>query len=396
MPLSYKHIAPFLSAGQNRLQRWVSYIGLGLGILLLLCSLQVYININQLLKDRNPRKDGFDYISVTKQITNENMGQDHSFSDADIKELKSQSFIEDATPLNANKFLVKVTGPSSLPFTTDMFLESINNNFLDTVPDNFTWKEGDDIVPVIMSSDYLELYNTVFAPSKDLPQFSGKTISAVMVQMECYTATGAVKNFRAHVVGLSDRINSVLVPENFLQWANHTFSNTDVTKPSRIFLKIKDANNPAFLDFLQKKNYSINKDKTKFGRIKQVLQAIVSGLSAFGILVIVLAMMLFSFYLQLMIARSKDNLQLLLTLGYSPGWLSKTVAARWIPVYIIVMVTALVLTIFLQYCFQHFAMNGREELSPFIHWSVGAAALLLLFVAVTVNYRMVSRLLHTL
>jgi hypothetical protein len=396
MPLSYKHIAPFLSAGQNRLQRWVSYIGLGLGVLLLLCSLQVYININQLLKDRNPRKDGFDYISVTKQITNENMGQDHSFSDADIKELKSQSFIEDATPLNANKFLVKVTGPSSLPFTTDMFLESINNNFLDTVPDNFTWKEGDDIVPVIMSSDYLELYNTVFAPSKDLPQFSGKTISAVMVQMECYTATGAVKNFRAHVVGLSDRINSVLVPENFLQWANHTFSNTDVTKPSRIFLKIKDANNPAFLDFLQKKNYSINKDKTKFGRIKQVLQAIVSGLSAFGILVIVLAMMLFSFYLQLMIARSKDNLQLLLTLGYSPGWLSKTVAARWIPVYIIVMVTALVLTIFLQYCFQHFTMNGREELSPFIHWSVGAAALLLLFVAVTVNYRMVSRLLHTL
>ena len=73
MPLSYKHILPFLSVSQNRVSRWLSYIGLGVGVLLLLCCLQVYININQLLKDRNPKTDGYDYISVTKIISNENM-----------------------------------------------------------------------------------------------------------------------------------------------------------------------------------------------------------------------------------------------------------------------------------------------------------------------------------
>ncbi len=377
------------------MSRWLSYAGLGVGVLLLLCCLQVYININLLLKDRNPKKDGYDYISVTKLITNENMGQDHSFSDADIRELKEQPFIEDATPLMANKFLVKVTGPSSLPFTTDMFLESIDNSFIDTIPEDFKWQEGDDVVPVIMSADYLELYNTVFAPSKDLPQFSEKTISALMVQMECYSPSGATKTFRTHAVGLSDRINSILVPANFLEWANRTLGAGQI-KPARIFLKMKDANNPAFLDFLKKKNYNINKDKTKFGRIKQVLQAIVSGLSAFGILVILLAMVLFSFYLQLMIARSKDNLQLLLTLGYSPAWLSKTVAKRWVPVYIIILLAALLVTILFQYYFQHFAMNSKGELSPFIHWSVAAVALLLLGVTIIVNYRMVSKLLHKL
>ncbi|MES2848420.1 MAG: FtsX-like permease family protein [Bacteroidota bacterium] len=396
MPLSCKHILPFLSVSQNRMSRWLSYVGLGVGVLLLLCCLQVYININQLLKDRNPRKDGFDYISVTKLITNENMGQDHSFSDAELKELKTQPFIEDATPLQANKFLVKATGPSSIPFTTDMFLESIDNSFIDSIPKEFTWKEGDEVVPVIISADYLELYNTVFAPSKDLPQFSEKTIGAVMVQMECYSPAGDVTTFRAHVVGLSDRINSVLVPVNFLQWANKNFSSSRIMNPSRIFIKIKDANNPVFLDFLQKKNYNINKDKTKFGRIKQVLQAIVSGLSAFGVLVILLAMVLFSFYLQLMIAKSKDNLQLLLTLGYSPKWLSKTVAKRWVPVYIIIVLSALAITIGFQYYFQHFAMNGREELSTFIHWSVAAIAMGLLALSIIVNYRMVSKLLHKL
>ena len=31
------------------MSRWFSYIGLGVGVLLLLCSVQMYINIQQLL-----------------------------------------------------------------------------------------------------------------------------------------------------------------------------------------------------------------------------------------------------------------------------------------------------------------------------------------------------------
>ena len=396
MPLTYKDISPFLSAGQNRLSRWLSYIGLGVGVLLLLCSIQMYININHLLKEKNPRNDGYDYISVTKLITNENMAEDHSFSEAEIADMKAQKIIDDATPLLANKFLVKATGSSSLPFTTDLFLESIDNSFIDTIPANFTWQQGQDLVPVIMSADYLELYNTVFAPSKDLPQFSAKSVSSVVVQLECYTPAGTTKIFRANVVGLSDRINSVLVPMNFLNWANQHLANATKTNPSRVFIKTKDANSPELLNYLQQKNYHVNKDKTKFGRVKQILQAIVSGLSGFGVLVILLAMMLFSFYLQLMIARSKDNLQLLLTLGYSPKWLSKTVAKKWIPVYVIIVLATLIITAFFQWGFQQFAMNGRDDLPVFIHWVVLVVAMLLLILSVVINYRLVSKLLNKL
>ena len=35
MNLSFKNIAPFLSTGQNKLSRWLSYIGLGIGVTLL-------------------------------------------------------------------------------------------------------------------------------------------------------------------------------------------------------------------------------------------------------------------------------------------------------------------------------------------------------------------------
>jgi multisubunit Na+/H+ antiporter MnhB subunit len=113
-------------------------------------------------------------------------------------------------------------------------------------------------------------------------------------------------------------------------------------------------------------------------------------------MVILLAMMLFSFYLQLMIARSKDNLQLLLTLGYSPRWLSRTVAKKWIPVYVIIVLTALIITAVFQWYFKQAAMKGREELSMFIHWIVILIALLLLALSIMINYKMVSKLLRKL
>lgn len=392
--LSFKHIAPFLHTGQNKLSRWFSYIGLGIGVLLLLCSVQMYININQLLKERNPKKTGFDFISVTKTITDENMARDNRFTPENLKEIQSQPFIDDAAPLIANQFRVKASAGNIIPFSTDLFLESINEKFIDTVPPNFTWSEGQTNVPIIFSSDFLEMYN-VFAPSQDLPQLSQSTISSVRIMLECY-GPGGVQTFTGQIVAISDRINSILVPDNFMQMANKNFGGVTTVPASRIYLKTKDANNPDLLSFLQQKDYRINKDKTKFGRVKQILQAIVSGLAGFGVLVILLAMVLFSFYLQLMIARSKENLQLLLTLGYSPHWLSKTVAKKWIPVYIVVVIAAVVLTALLHWAFQNFVMKGRDELSPWIHWNVLAIAIALLVLSVAVNFRLVKRLLYKL
>ncbi len=392
--ISFKTIAPFLIIGQNRSSRIFSYTGLAIGVLLLLCSIQMFININQLLKEKNPRKNGFDFISVTKTITNQNMGSDNRFTASDIKEIQSQSFIKDAAPLNSNQFRAKASAGTIIPFSTDLFLESVKNNFIDTVPPSFNWQPGQTDVPIIFSADFLEMYN-IFAPAQGLPQLSESSVGSVSIVLECY-GPGGVQNFRGTIVALSDRINSVLVPENFLLWANNKFGNSSNAPAARVYLKTTDANDPALLKFLEQKNYHVNKDKTKFGRVKQLLQAVVSGLGVFAILVILLAMMLFSFYLQLMIARSKDNLKLLLTLGYSPAGLSKTVAKKWIPVYTIIILLSLFFTALLQYLFQHFVLSGREVLSAYLHFSIYLLAASLLLLCVIINYKLIKKLLYRL
>src|SRR5438093_7883639 len=112
------------------------------------------------------------------------------------------------------------------------------------------------------------MYN-VFAPSQDLPQLSNKTISSVTIILECYGPNGTIQNFRANIVALTDRINSVLAPKSFMDWSNKQFGAVSKVNPSRIYIKTKDANNTRLISYFDQKNYHVNKDKTKFGRVKQ-------------------------------------------------------------------------------------------------------------------------------
>ena len=218
MNVSFKHIAPFLNAYQNKSSRWLGYIGLGVGVLLLLCSIQLYIDINQLLGDKNPKQNGFDFISVTKTITNDNMGKDNRFTEDNIKEIQSQPFIDGVAPLKANAFKVVAGAGDVIPFSTFIFIESLDNNFIDTVPASFSWREGQAEVPIIFSSDFLEMYN-VFAPGSGLPQVSEKTAGSINIFLQCNGRFGE-RLFKAHIVAFSDRVNSILVPENFLDELN--------------------------------------------------------------------------------------------------------------------------------------------------------------------------------
>ena len=395
MPLTYKNIEPLIISGKNSFSKWLGYFGLGIGVLLLLVSIQMFINIQQLLQENNPRKNGaYDFISISKTITNDNMGKDNTFTTSDLAELKNQPTIQGVAPLISNKFRVRATAGDVIPFSTDLFLESIDNNFIDTIPPDFTWQPGQMVVPIIFSSDFLEMYN-VFAPAQGLPQLSTKTISSVNIILECSGPYGT-QNFKGNIVALSDRINSLLVPKSFMNWSNFRFMQDTSVHASRVYIKTKDANDPKLISYLEQQNYHLNKEKIKFSRIKSILQNIVSALGVFGIFVIVLALMLFSFYLQLMIAKSKDNLRLLLTLGYSPGWLAKSVAKTWLPVYLFIIVAALVLTEILHLLFLQLSFVNTANLSFVLNWNVWLTAILLFGLTIFINLNLVKKELKTI
>lgn len=393
MTPDYSTISPFLVSSKSKWSRSLGYIGLCLGVILLLCSVQMYMNVQQFIGGKEIKKSGYDFVSVSKLITDQNMGKDNRFTAEEIHGIQTQPFITDAAPLISNEFRAQISAGNIIPFSTDLFLEAIQDDFIDSVPPSFHWQPGESHVPVILSADYLEMYN-IFAPSQDLPQLSESSIGKVQLQLDCSGMYGSGK-YTAGIVGLSSRISTILVPQSFLEWANQMYGGKKTERAARVYLKTENISNPELVNFLQEKGYFVNKERTRSARIKVILQSFVSGLGIFSVIVILLSMMLFAFYLQLMIARSKDNLKLLQTLGYSPAWLSKMMAKRWIPVYTVIIIVALGMTVVLQYAFS-LAFSYKETLSAFIAWPVIAIAGLLLLLCIWINSRLISRELNRL
>jgi hypothetical protein len=391
--VSFKPIRPLLQTSTSAISRWFSYIGLGIGVLLLLCSVQLFINVRQLLTTDAVHREGFDFLSITKQLP-EGSSRERSltlFKKEEIDEIKAQPFTENAAPLIANDFRVQLTAGNIIPFSTDLFLETLENDFLDTIPANFTWTEGQLTIPVIVSADFFDIYN-VFAPGQDLPQISRDMAYSIALEITC-SGNQREGRFIGKIVAFSERVNSVLVPKSFLDWANKEFGTGRPIEPGRVFIKTKDANDPALLKFLDAKKYKVKKDTTLYGRNKILIQGIFSGLGLFGLLVVMLALLLFSFYLQLVIARSRESLLLLITLGYSPSWLSRNVSKRFVPVYFTVILIALALTALMNLFFYQKLKVLQPGLSPVIHWSVAVLAVVLAAFSIFANYRMVKKLL---
>ena len=54
----------------------------------------MFVNIQKLVTGPSVRKNGFDFISIAKKVTNESMGkpEQNVFYEKDVEELKKQSF----------------------------------------------------------------------------------------------------------------------------------------------------------------------------------------------------------------------------------------------------------------------------------------------------------------
>ena len=197
---------------------------------------------------------------------------------------------------------------------------------LDEVPPGWGWSEGDAELPIILSAEFFNLYNLVFAPSQGLPPFTSEALKLVSLPIEIKSGTESF-TIRGRVRGLSHRIPSVMVPEEFLSWANENYGTDADPAPCRVLIEVADAADPAIMTFLREKEYETNRDRLRRSRTAAAARIAVIVTGAISLLIAALSVMLAAMNAQLLISRSAAALSLLVQLGYERG-----VLVRWLMV----------------------------------------------------------------
>ena len=129
-------------------------------------------------------------------------------------------------------------------------------------------------------------------------------------------SSGNYQDLPGRIVGFSNRIHSILVPHDFLTWANDTYGYFEKVDPSRVILVSKDPTDPAIIKYIEDNGYDTIREKLKGSRLNIILKFIISFLVLIAGIIILLAFLVFFLSLQLMISRSSQKIKRLHKLGF--------------------------------------------------------------------------------
>ena len=357
-------------------------IGAFIGLFLLLFALQVYFDFQQILKGSN---EGDNYVTINKPVSLVNTFLGKSvFTPQNIQDLENQPFTEGVGQFTANRFKVSASS-KMISFYTEFFLESIPESFIDVQDPMFRWFEGQNEIPIIMSKDYLALYNFGFALSQGLPQFTPSTIRQVTVDINV-RGNGRETTFTGRIIGFSDRINSILVPEKFMKWANEHYGDQPDAGTSRILLKVKNPYDKKLTDYLNEKGYELSTGRLVGGRMASILNAVISTVSVIGVILMILSVIVFVLNYQLIISKSAPDIRLLLQIGYRPAQISEILRGSLLKLLGSVFIAIIVALFAIRYgIIEWFSAQGFQ-LSASYHWLVIALGLFLMVFIILINF----------
>ncbi len=342
----------------------MAWLSLCAGTTLLLLSVMIWWNFQELLYGKNENDSlGNSFIILSKSVTNDNMGRPDLtvFSQSEIIALSNAPQVQDVGVLTSNRFPAYIALNANMDFSSEIFLEAVPDRFIDKKPLEWNWQQGNREIPIILSREFLNLYNYGFALSQGLPQLSQSSIQALAFDL-VLGSPELRETYSARVVGFSDRITSVLVPQSFIEFANEKYGRNAAAFPSRLILNVKDPSNTHFVQFLESKNYATNAEQLRWNKVRAVVEVIASATGLLAILLMGISVLVFVLFIELTIARAQQSLSLLLQLGYDPGYLRKFMMQRFIPLMLAAIVVAVIFAAIAQWLASIFIVRMNLQL----------------------------------
>lgn len=314
-----------------------------IGLTVILCGILFYCDSRHHQKN-DDKFFSEDYIVISKEVKGINL-EPVAFTDEEIKELEAQPWVKKLGIFTPADFSVSASvNMGSKGMSTYLFFESVPDEFFDSLPTGWEFSPDKKFVPIVLNKDYLALYNFGFAIPQGLPQLSEEMIGTVPLKLMLTGKNGRSEFFDAAVVGFSSRLNTIAVPQEFMDWANSHFSSNSQSEFSRLIIKIDRLNSFQADTYLKEHNYEIAGDKDSVSKVAEFMGVVSGVIAATGFVISLLALFILILSIFLLLQKSRQVLHNLVLLGYSPRQLSSYYINLVIYINLIITLVAVGLT----------------------------------------------------
>lgn len=392
-----KHISIFELA--------VFFVANIIGLVVILSGVQIYNDAKPFMGGGEESLIGNDYVAISKRVERNGLNQEVCFTQNEIDELLKSDMIYNVGNFTAANFEVKARleiGAGTPAFSTIMFFEAVPDEFIDV--DLSKWHVDIDkiianrnavnsgivaqediapvVIPIIVPRNYLNLYNFGLSRSQDLPQITDELMQSLEIEVNISGEARDIDvngysvrrkdDYAGYIVGFSDRLNTILVPQDFIEWANGYYGDAAMTQtadgeaangPSRLILEVANPSDPAFIDFLEEKNYISEDQPSESGKAMVILERSVTVVVAIGALFCILSIIILTLSIYLLLQKNIDKLENLVLIGHTPLMVSMPYIIMTLVLNISIMIVSFILvgygrTHFLEPIFNDFLGAG--------------------------------------
>ncbi|MBO4826936.1 MAG: ABC transporter permease [Prevotella sp.] len=291
------------------------------GMLIVLLGYQFYRDVLPVFTaDDSFMKSDFMIVSKRISASTTFSGRDNGFTNADIDELSHQPFVKKLGTFTRAEYRLDAqlgVGGKSL-VSTELFLESVPDGFIDVPLTDWDYQPGSREVPVILPRSYVNMYNFGFAQTRSLPKISEGVMGMIDLRIHV-RGNGHEDDYKGRVIGFSSRLNSILVPQAFMQWSNETYAPDEHSAPTRLLMEVVNPADENIGKFLERKGYDMEDDRLNAEKTTRFLRLLVTIVMIIGLVIAVLSFYILMLSIYLLVQKNASKLESLMLLGYTPG-----------------------------------------------------------------------------
>lgn len=316
------------------------------GMVIVMLGIQFYNDVSPVFT----QEDSFikkDYIVVTKKVSTLGSiaGKSGTFSDYEVDDLKSQPFTVEVGAFQPSQFKVSAgISFGGMDISTAMFLESVPDGFVDVKADAWRYTDGQSEIPIIIPRNYLNLYNFGFARSRNLPQLSEGMVG--LVSLNLYIAGNGKRDMKkGRIVGFSNRLNTILVPESFMNSANATYGGNKEWEPSRLIIEVDNPAEERIARYFNDNGYETEDSKLDAGKMTWFLKVAVGVVMAVGLVISLLSFYILLLSIYLLLQKNTDKLENLILIGYSTSRVAMPYQILTVAINLMVLVLSVIIMV---------------------------------------------------
>ena len=288
-----------------------------IGMTVIIGGVQLYSDVKPVMSGES-RLIGSDYLVITRPVERVGSGGKR-FSGDDIAALQAQEFIEDVGAFTSSQYEVYgsiMFGGRKL--STMLFFESVPDDFIDILPKEWGYNDGNTMIPIILPRNYLNLYNFGFSSTQQLPQITEDVIKRVELGISL-RGNGLIENYSGRVVGFSDRINTILVPEQFMTWANGRYGDGANEEATRLIIEVDNPADPELIAYIDGNGYEIENKPAESSKAMYILKVCIVIIVSIGVVFSLLSLIILTLSIYLLLQKNITKLENLVLIGYTPA-----------------------------------------------------------------------------